>query len=333
MDNIGELRGHYMKKILLTNRYQNTPLEIINSVVPSNFELLMLPELSQRTLVNMAPKADYILASGRLRIDADVLLHAPKLCMIQRTGVGLDSLDLDAIRQRNIPLYVNQGVNAESAAEHTLLLIMSCLRHLPAINANTKAGIWKKQEQGTQTRELHGKTIGIIGMGNIAKHLVTLLDGFGVTVLYNSKNKPGHEFETAHRMHYVEKEELFRKADIITLHCPLTDETRAMINKESIHTMKDGVIIVNTARGQIINTSDLADALKSGKVGYAGIDVHEEEPFSDQYPLKNCDNAILTPHIAGITYESFFSMMHDAMRNIELYDKGEYGVIEQYRYL
>lgn len=322
-----------MKTILLTNRYAGTPLEIVRAVVPDGFELLMLDELTQSELLTAAPKADYLLASGRLKVSEAVLANACKLKMVQRTGVGLDSLDMDALKRRGIPLYVNQGVNAESVAEYALLLILACLRKLPAINANTKAGIWKKQEQGTTTHELRGKNIGIVGMGNIARRLVELVDGFGVNILYNSRKQQEAAYEARHRMRYVTKEEIFEKADIITLHCSLTDETRGLIDKTAIARMKDGVIIINTARGPIVCASDLAEALKSGKVGYAGIDVHEEEPFSGSYPLREIDNVILTPHIGGITYESFRSMMHDAMRNIALFDQGNLDAIEQYRYL
>ena len=198
-----------MKTILLTNTYKGTPCEIIKSEVPEGFELLMLEETTQACLQKAVPQADYILASGRLKINRELLEAAKNLKMIQRTGVGLDSLDMDAIKEKGIPLYVNPGINSESVAEHTLLLMLACLRSLTRIASNTKQGIWNKQEQGTRTHELRGQTVGIIGMGNIAKRVVELLKPFGVKILYSNVFREPEEYEKAHVMRFVEMNELF----------------------------------------------------------------------------------------------------------------------------
>ena len=134
-----------MKSILLTNKYTGIPLSIVKSEVPNGFELCFLSEQTQETFEKEIVAADYILAGGRLKFSREVLDKAIHLKMIQRSGVGLDSLDLRAIKDRGIPLYVNQGVNAESVAEHTLLFMLACLRKLPTINQNTKNSVWKKQ--------------------------------------------------------------------------------------------------------------------------------------------------------------------------------------------
>lgn len=232
-----------------------------------------------------------------------------------------------------IPLYVNQGINAESVAEHALLLMLASLRRLNLIDRGTKAGVWNKQGQGVQTHELSGKTIGLIGMGNIAQTLVRLLDGFQVNIIYSNLFRMPTDFEEQHHMTFGTINEVFEKSDVISLHCALTEETANLINGQSISRMKDGVVIINTARGPMINADDLAAALISGKVAYAAIDVHDEEPIRNDYPLKQLDNVILTPHIAGVTYESFRKMIRDAMRNIELFDQGDLEAIQQYRYL
>lgn len=322
-----------MKTILLTNIYNGTPLDIVNSAVPEGFRLIMPERLSQDYLEKYAPEADYILASGRLKIGRQVLSKAKRLRMVQRTGVGLDSLDLEALREMNIPLYVNQGVNSQSVAEHALLLMLACLRHLTVINNNTKNGVWKKQEQGTRTHELNGKTVGLIGMGNTARTLARLLCAFDVELLYYDCQKASAETESKYHLKYRCIEEILKQSDIISMHCALTEETRGMINRESIGWIKNGAVFINTARGQLADSCALAEALKSGKLSFAGIDVHEEEPLSANYVLKGLDNVILTPHIAGVTYESFYNMMHDAMRNIELFDREELESIQQFRYL
>ena len=148
-----------MKKILHTARYTGIPWEILKSVVPETFEVKTMDELNYDCLVREAVDADYLLVSGRLPIDEGVLSAAKHLKMIQRTGVGTEMLDMDAIRKRNIPVYVNAGVNAQSVAEHTLTLILACLKRLPQINQQTHQGVWKKQQVGVTTRELKGKTV------------------------------------------------------------------------------------------------------------------------------------------------------------------------------
>lgn len=319
-----------MKNILLTNHYPSGPYGIVKNELPGGFNLLMLEENSQECIEAMVHQADYILASGRVKINKTVLDKADKLKMIQRTGVGLDSLDLDIIRERNIPLYVNQGVNAESVAEHTILLMLACLRKLPLIHKNTANGIWKKQAQGVQTYELRGKTVGLVGMGNIAKNVVRLLSGFGVTILYYDAYRLSLEKELELGLTYCEYEELLIQADILSLHCPLTVDTKKIVDKHAISIMKDGVILVNTARGGLIDMKALIDALKLQKVAFAGLDVFDMEPLPQEHPIMKMENVILTPHIGGITKDSFRQMMHDAMRNIDAFDKGNLSEIEAY---
>ena len=322
-----------MKTILLTNKYSGAPLEIVKGEVPEGFNIRFLPEQTQDALIVESASADYILAGGRLKISREVLEKAEKLQMIQRSGIGLDALDLDAIKEKGIPLYVNQGVNAESVAEHALLLMLACLRKLPTINSNTKNRVWKKQEQGVQTAELKGKTVGIIGMGNIAKTLVGLLKPFKVNILYYNLVQMDENFEAENSMTFVGMEELLKNSDIVTIHCALTPETRNLINKETLGVMKDGAFLINTARGEIVDPVAVAAALKDGKLSYAALDVHAKEPIPEDYPLKDIENVILTPHIAGVTADSFRAMMHDAFRNIECFDKGELDTIAPYRYL
>ena len=128
-------------------------------------------------------------------------------------------------------------------------------------------------------------------------------------------------------------EELLETSDIVTIHCALTPETRNLIDETTIETMKPGAILINTARGEIVDPAAVAEALRSGKLVYAAFDVHAKEPIPDDYPLKEIDNVILTPHIAGVTADSFRAMMHDAFRNIASFDKGELDAIAPYRYL
>ena len=170
--------------ILHTARYTGIPWDILKSVVPEGFEVKTLEELKYDCLVREAVDADYLLVSGRLPIDEGVLSVAKHMKMIQRTGVGTEMLDVEAIKQHGIPVYVNAGVNAQSVAEHTLTLILACLKRLPQINQQTHQGIWKKQQVGVTTHELKGKTVGLVGMGNIGRLVASMLQPFGAKMIY-----------------------------------------------------------------------------------------------------------------------------------------------------
>lgn len=318
-----------MKIIQITNTYKGEVLEIVKKHVPEGFEIRTLQENSVDELAKNVSDADYILASGRVKIDERVLVNAPKLKMIQRTGVGIDTLDLEALNNHNIPVYVNKGVNSESVAEHSVLMILACLRKLNVINDNTKKGIWKKQAQGITTFELYGKKVGMLGMGNIGQKTARLISAFGAQIIYYDKYRQSEEVEKELGIKYDTLENVLKNADIVSLHCPLTEDTRHVINSESIALMKDGVVIVNTARGSLIDEEALYNAIKNGKVAYAGLDVHEKEPIPEDDKLMACDNVIVTPHIGGVTYDSFDAMMKAAMRNIELYDLGRLEEIEE----
>ena len=316
------------KLILHTAHYEGLPWEILQSVIPKDFEVRTLPKATTEDLIREAKDADYLLVSGRLPIDKSVLKIATKLKMIQRTGVGTEMLDLDAIRERNIPVYVNQGVNARSVAEHTMLMIFSCLKNLPKISFDVKSGVWKKQQVGVCCNMLYGKTIGLIGMGNIGKLVAEMLMPFGVKVFYSDIRRMSEADEIRYGVNYCTFESLLRKVDILSLHCPLTEDNKEIINKETLAVMKRGAMIVNTARGKLINERDLYNALVSGQIKTAALDVHYEEPILVEDPLISLDNVILSPHIAGLSYEAFRDMMREAVDNIVAFDNGEYDKIE-----
>lgn len=320
-----------MSTLLLTNHYEGTPLEILRSVLPSNINLLVLEKAEKNELIEKAKFANYFLVSGRLHIDKDVLDSAVNLKMIQRTGVGLDVFDFDEIKNKGVPLYVNQGVNSQSVAEHTVLLILACLKKLTLINSNVKNGIWKKQLQGLTTFELCGKTVGLVGIGNIGKKVANILNAFGAKVVYHDMFRLDVQSERNLNVEYMPLEELLSVSDIVSLHCPLTEDTKYLINASSIDIMKTGSVLVNTSRGPLICENDLINALISGKISFAGLDVYEEEPTKNDR-LLSLDNVITTPHIGGVSYDSFRRMMELGIRNIVLFDQGKFNEIEQFRY-
>ncbi len=310
-------------KILHTARYTGVPWEILKSVVPEDFEVKTLDELSYDCLVKEAVEADYLLVSGRLPIDEGVLSAAKHLKMIQRTGVGTEMLDVDAIKAHGIPIYVNAGVNAQSVAEHTLTLILACLKRLPQINQQTHQGVWKKQQVGVTTRELRCKTVALVGMGNIGRLVAQMLQGFGAKVIYTDVVRQSDETERRLGLAYYDNfEAMLPEADILSFHCPLVRENTEILNQCTLAMMKKGSIVVNTARGKLINPEYLYDALVSGHLAAAALDTHFEEPIKDGYKLAELENVILTPHIGGLSYEAFHQMMANAVENIVAFEKG-----------
>lgn len=321
-----------MKKILHTSRYVDIPLEILKTACPQGFTVKTLDEAAYEQLIKEAIDADYFLVSGRLPIDKRVLDNAPKLKMIQRTGVGTEMLNVEAIKQRGIPVYVNAGVNAQSVAEHTLTLILACLKRLPQVNQQTHQGIWKKQQAGVTTRELKGKTVAMVGMGNIGRLVAQMLQTFGAMVIYTDVIRQSTETEQRLDLHFCDSfDTMLPKADILSFHCPLTKENTEILNKHTLSMIKEGSIVVNTARGKLINPDDLYDALQSGHLSAAALDTHYEEPIKDSYKLAELDNVILTPHIGGLSREAFESMMKGAMENIKAFEEGRLEEIESKR--
>ena len=323
-----------MPKILHTYRYVGKPFEILQSVVPKGYELKTLDVPTQEQLQKEAVDADYFLVSGRLLINENVLSVATKLKMIQRTGVGIDMLDTGAVKKHGIPVYVNAGVNAQSVAEHTVTLVLNCLKNIPVISANVKKGIWKKQETGVSCNELYGKTIGLIGMGHIGRVTASLFHAFGARLMYTDICRASKDIEMSLGLEYrCSFDELLPEVDILSFHCPLTKSNARMLNESAISKMKTGAIVVNTARGKLIDEKALCKALQNGKLRAAGLDVREEEPILANDPLKELDNCILTPHIAGLSYEAFYRMMSEAIKNIVAFEQGELDVISPNRIL
>lgn len=316
-------------KILHTSRYTGVPWDILKSVVPVGFEMKTLDVATYDNLVREVANADYLLVSGRLPIDEGVLSAAKHLKMIQRTGVGTEMLDMEAIKRYNVPVYVNTGINARSVAEHALTLMLCCLKNIPQIDKNVKQGVWEKQQTGVGCNELFGKTVGLVGVGAIGRKVATYLKAFGAKVLYTDVFRAAKETENSLSLTFVSSfEELLPQVDILSFHCPLTTENKEMLNDSTIEMMRGGAVVVNTARGKLIAPQALYKALKNGKLRAAALDVHYEEPLPKDYPLGQLDNVILTPHIGGLSYEAFESMMQKALENIYHFEKSEYDIIK-----
>jgi D-3-phosphoglycerate dehydrogenase len=263
-------------------------------------------------LVEYYKEADAII-TGLERIDDELLSKLPKLKFIAKFGVGLDNIDIDACKNRNVKIGWTGGVNKHSVAEMALGLLLMLSRNLFTTANQLKSGTWNKSGGFS----LSSRTIGIIGIGHIGKELVQMLKPFNCRILVNDVIDLS-DFAHANNVELVTKEYLFQNSDIISVHTPLNASTKDMINKETILQMKQSVFLINTARGGIINEEDLKWALASNRIGGAALDVFNVEPPEDK-ELMGYPNLIATPHIAGNSYEAVIAMGIAAINHIVSY--------------
>ena len=244
--------------------------------------------------------ADAIVVRSATFVDAAMMDKAPKLRVIGRAGVGVDNVDLDAATKRGIVVMNTPGGNAVAVAEHTFALMLSMARFIPRAHSTMAAGKWEKKTlQGT---ELRGKTLGIVGLGRVGVEVLRRAQAFGMKVVAHD---PYVAPSLAQQLNVtmVPLDELYAQSDYITLHVGLTPQTNGMINGDAIKKMKKGVKLVNCARGELLNEAAVVEALQSGQLGGAALDVYSQEPLKDS-PLTTLPNVILTPHIAGSTNEA-----------------------------
>ena len=238
--------------------------------------------------------------AGTEKYDDAMLEGCDGLRVIVRFGVGTDNFDLEAMRRRKIEVGVIANYNA--VAEFTLTLMLAALKSYPCCDREVRSGGWGRFPM----RELTGKTVGLVGFGRIGKRLAELLSGFGVTLLVYDPYV-ADEVVAAHHGRRAALEELLRSADVVSLHLPSTPETRHLLNAERIACMKDGAYLINTARGALVDEAALTEALKSGKLAGAGLDVYETEPVTKENPLFLLPNTALAPHCSAITYETNYN--------------------------
>ena len=250
---------------------------------------------------------------GLDQVDESLLKHCPDLRVVSKYGVGLDNIDFEACSKFGVEVFSTQGVNRRSVAEQTLGFMLMLCRNLSRSCWNLKHGIWNKKG-GVQ---LSSKTVGIIGVGNIGKEVIQLLAPFECRVLVNDIVDQ-HAYYQSVGVEEGSKERIFKEADIITLHVPLTDLTREMIDLSVLKSMKPQAFLINTARGNLIVEEDLKEALKSMEIAGAALDVFAVEPPVDQ-ELIQLDNFLCTPHIGGNAREAVEAMGFAAIANLDQY--------------
>jgi D-3-phosphoglycerate dehydrogenase len=245
--------------------------------------------------------ADALLVRSAVQVTKDVLSCAPKLRVIGRAGVGVDNVDLEAATAAGVLVMNTPGGNAISVAEHTLALMLAMARHIPQANASTRTGKWEKKK--FLGNELRGKTLGIIGLGSIGREVVKRARAFAMRVVAHDPYVTTAIADDL-AVELLDLPSLYAQSDYLSLHVAATPETQGMLSRAAFAQMKDGVRIVNCARGELVDDAALAEAIASGKVAGAALDVFSVEPPPAEYPLFAAESVLATPHIGGSTEEA-----------------------------
>jgi phosphoglycerate dehydrogenase-like enzyme len=275
------------------------------------------PEDDDPLLARLLPETD-VLWHVLKRCTAEMIAAAPKLRLIQKIGVGVNTIDLDAAKARDIAVCNLPGTNARAVAELTLALMLAVLRRLPRFDAAMRHGVWTDPALQDGIGELGGRTVGLVGYGAIPRLLAPVLAALGCRVLYSSRSpQPDAVGE------YRPLETLLAEADVMSLHLPLTAETERLIDAAALARMKPGAVLINTARGGLVDQPALTEALASGRLAGAGLDVFLHEPHDASEPLFRLPNVVLTPHIAWLTTGTFDRSFALAAENCRRLATGE----------
>lgn len=261
---------------------------------------------------------------NKIRLNAEHLRQLPDLKLVAICATGTDNIDLAACREHGVTVSNVRGYAVNTVPEHAILLMMALRRSLLAYDADVRAGLWAKSGNfclfGHPVGDLHGATLGIFGRGGLGQGVARLAEAFGMRILWGE-----HRGADTVREGYTDFATVLRESDVISLHCPLNDATRGMIGRAELQAMKPTAVLVNTARGGLVDEQALADALREGVIAGAGVDVLSQEPPRDGNPLLAPDipNLIVTPHMAWASATAMQAMTDQVVDNIDAFARGE----------
>ncbi|HVF88641.1 MAG TPA: phosphoglycerate dehydrogenase [Blastocatellia bacterium] len=286
-------------RILVCDGLERSGVEILNNA--PGIAVDERPSITPQEILEIIGDYDALIVRSKTQVSADLIARAQKLRVIGRAGTGVDNIDVPSATRRGIVVMNAAAGNTVTTAEHTFAMLMALARQIPQAVASTRGGRWEKNRfLGV---ELRGKTLGVVGLGRIGSTVASRARAFGMDVIaFDPYFTPEAAREQGIEM--VKLDDLFSRSDFITLHTPLTEGTRGLVNAEAIERMKRGVRIINCARGGLIDEQALADAVKSGRVAGAALDVFEKEPVQADNPLLSLDNVITTPHLGASTQEA-----------------------------
>lgn len=273
-----------------------------NSLSAMRFHLVFSPEIDQALL----EQADYVILRT-LRLDAPEIAHLNRCKLIQRWGAGFDTVDIAAAGKRGIPVAVTAGMNATPVSEMALALMLAVYRNVVPMTLDAMDGTWSRESYAKRSYTVSGKTVGIYGIGNIGRKVAALVKAFGAEVIYYDPFRLPENRERELGVTFVDPDTLLKKADILSLHAPLTEQTRNFICAETLAKMKDGAVLINTAREELVDYAAAAQALRSGKLLGAGFDAIEEDLVRSN-PFVGLKNVVLTQHLGGNTTDNAVQM-------------------------
>jgi len=310
-------------KVVLIHGMPQKIVEVITSYTPEGFTTALVDgDLPVERQLEEVEDADFIIVH-RARLQDGVLRAASKVRLVQLLAAGYDNMNLKLMNELEIPCANNGGANSWAVADQALLLMLSLYKRLILSDRATREGRWNAPIDGSNTFEMAGKLVGIIGIGNIGRQVARRVQGFDAEVQYYDKYPLSETQDRELKITSVPLEELFRSSDIITCHMPLTTQTRHIVSSEGIAMMKPTAILLNTSRGPVVDELALIDALREGRIAGAGLDVFETEPVDSDNPLLRMDNVVVTPHSAGTTWDTWFRRAEFAYGNIQRVWEGE----------
>lgn len=306
-----------MFKVLFINGLGEVVAEIFQKMAPAEgFETTWRPyHLSDEEKLPLAGEADFLVLHPA-EISEVLLREAKRLRLLQLLTAGYDKIDLRLTDQLGIPVATNGGANAWAVAEHTIALLLALYKRLIHCDRSVREGRWRQPITGFNTFEVAGKTLGLIGAGNIGRKVARRLAAFEARILYYDI-VPAPDIEQDLGARRVSLEGLLREADILSIHLPLTRETRGLIGRSELALMKPTAVLINTSRGPIVDEEALIEALREKRIAGAGLDVYHKEPPSTDNPLLKLENVVLSPHTAGHAYEGWFRRSQFAWENIQ----------------
>ena len=310
-------------KIVLSPKLPAPLVEIARAIMPAGYEL-HVSEQGTAEFLDALDDAQYFVGFARTSLGSDFYRAAPRMKLVQLISAGYDRVDLEAARKARVPVCNNGGANAIAVAEHTLALMLAVLKKLVWQHNNVVDGKWRVGDFATtRLYELAGKTLGIVGLGNIGKKVARRAAGFDMRVQYYDIVRLAEDEQDALGVRFVLFQELCRTSDVVSLHVPLTDRTHRMMGEYQFGLMKPTAVLINTCRGPVVDEAALYTALTTGKIAGAGLDVMLEEPPPANHPLFSLDNVTITPHMAGPTWENWPRCFRNAFDNIERVAAGD----------
>jgi phosphoglycerate dehydrogenase-like enzyme len=310
-------------KIVFSPPMPKDIMDECRAMVPQGYEMAVV-ERGVGGGIEKHPDAEYYVGFARGDMGPDFYKALPKLKLVQLISAGYDRLDVAAARQAGVPVANNGGANSTAVAEHTWLLILGVLKRLAWQHNNVVAGKWRIGDLAeNRLYEVEGKTLGIVGLGTIGKKVARRAHGFDMPVIYYDTVRLTEDQENALNVRFVLLDELLRTADVVSLHVPLNASTRNLMSARQFGLMKPSAVLINTCRGPVVDEAALNQALVSGQIAGAGLDVMAEEPGKPGHPLYAAPNITITPHMAGPTWENWPKAFRNAFDNIQRVARGD----------